>query len=83
MLDTLSPEPKSAVLDNVNPKNILAELSLFLNFCKSNKVSDDKIEFLIRYFISIEDRNLKWKKYQAQIQLFALLGRLGLTWRIC
>ena len=43
VLDTLSLGPKCAVLDTVNPKNILAELDLFLSFCKSNKVSDEII----------------------------------------
>ena len=40
-MDTLS--PKSAVLDNVNPTNILAELDLFLKFCKDGSVDDDII----------------------------------------
>ena len=35
--------PKSAVLDKINPKNILAELDLFLEFCKKQKVTDDII----------------------------------------
>ena len=43
VMDTLSLGPKSAVLDKVNPKNILAELDLFLDFCKSNNVDDGMI----------------------------------------
>ena len=43
VLDTLSLGPKSAILDKVNPKNILTELDLFLEFCKKNEVSDEII----------------------------------------
>ena len=41
VLDTLSLGPKSAVLDHVNPKNILAELDLFHKFCKDGSVNDN------------------------------------------
>ena len=43
VLDTLSLGPKSAVLDTINPKNVLAELDLFLKFCQSTDVSDETI----------------------------------------
>ena len=43
VLDTLSLGPKSAVLDTINPKNVLAELDLFLKFCQSADVSDETI----------------------------------------
>ena len=35
--ETLSLGPKSAVLDKVNPKNILTELDLLLDFCKRHE----------------------------------------------
>ena len=35
--------PKSAVLGKVNPKNILAELDLLLDFCKRHEIEDSVI----------------------------------------
>ena len=41
--ETLSLGPKSAVLDKVNPKDILAELDLLLDFCKRHEIEDSVI----------------------------------------
>ena len=41
--ETLSLGPKSAVLDKVNPKNILTELDLLLDFCKRHEIEDSVI----------------------------------------
>ena len=43
VLETLSLGPKAAVLDKINPKNVLAELDLLLEFCKSHDVTDQMI----------------------------------------
>ena len=43
LMDTFSLGPKSADLDKVNPKNILAEIDLVLDFCKSNNLDDGVI----------------------------------------
>ena len=60
VLDTLSLGPKSAVLDHVNPKNILAELDLFHKFCKDGSVNDN-------IFTDINIKTLAYiKKYQKQ-----------------
>ena len=58
--DTLSLGPKSAVLDKINPKNVLAELDLFLEFCKKQKVTDD----------IITDINIKTLAYNQKFENF-------------
>ena len=61
VLDTLRLGPKSAVLDNINPKYVLAELDLFIKLCRSADISDETIRDIniksLSYIKNVSDKS--------------------------